>query len=457
MRTSPLALAASRCLALALSLSAGQALAGNFDSFPLGNEAAMTGGAVHATIRDASALHYNPAGLAGIDRDSVDGSATALALRTGDFPGAVRARGVFGEVAGDAHNTVLLSVPSSLAIAKRLSPAVALGVGVFVPQHDRVDAGAKLEFVVPGFRYSATYGVIQQSTTYHVAAGLGLVVSPRVRLGLALVGVYQTTTAFFDFAAGLDRGPPSGLSTGVVERKASIDVFALSAIAGLQATPVDGLEVAAVLRLPALAVAGQATLTGFDQATTAGATTLVRASDSLEGTSPLIEPLRAHVGVARSFQQGYFGVSFERSLPVTSANGQPRFAASWNAQIGGRAWVSENVALGGGVFTDLSATPTASARGAELERLDRVGSARIDYVGLMTGIEVRRRYATDDGQRRKALDFSTTLALRYAHGTGTVQGALIRPLDDAPNATTQQATPATAHELNVHIGSALYF
>ncbi len=443
-----------RALTAALLLVAVRARAGNFASFPMGNEAAMTGGAVYATTADAAALYYNPSGLAAIDRSSLDASATAVSLRSASFPGAVRATSSAFTVEGDARNNVFLSVPSTLIVAKRLSPRLGFAAGLFIPRHDQVDATAELAVAGAGYAYSATYTVVETSTSTQAGAGLGLSITPRLRLGLGLFAVYETATASFDFAARLDRG---STGTGIVRRKASVSAVGLQTLFGLQATPVDGLELGAALRLPTLAVGGSSSLTGYDQSTVP-TPTLVRTNMPLGGDGALLSPLRAHFGVAYRGSRGWIGVSVERSFAVHGRGSNPSFAPSWNVQLGGRAWLGERVAIGLGVFTDRSATPDAASRGAELDRLDRIGSAKVDYYGATAGVELRRRYmAEGDGEKKRGLDFSTTLAVRFARGTGTVQGALIRPLDDPPNVTTERPTPATATELGLHIGSALYF
>jgi len=50
----------------------------------LGNEAAMAGGAVGAIVSDGSATWYNPAGIASVNRDTLDLSGSATMLRIAD-------------------------------------------------------------------------------------------------------------------------------------------------------------------------------------------------------------------------------------------------------------------------------------------------------------------------------------------------------------------------------------
>jgi hypothetical protein len=81
---------APRGLALAaialVSTPCGRALAGNEEGVLIGNEAAMSGGAVTAVIDDGTAVWFNPAGLAHITRTQIDASGSATQLRLAETP-----------------------------------------------------------------------------------------------------------------------------------------------------------------------------------------------------------------------------------------------------------------------------------------------------------------------------------------------------------------------------------
>ena len=80
------------------------------------------------------------------------------------------------------------------------------------------------------------------------------------------------------------------------------------------------------------------------------------------------------------------------------------------------------------------------------------------FVGASAGIEYRRRYDVVQENAHRGLEFSTTLALRYAYGRGTIYGLSLAPLAHA-NPLEGDTIPvqASIHEFQVHIGSALYF
>jgi hypothetical protein len=71
----------SVAVASLLLVASPTAQAGNDEGIPVGDEAALTGNTVAATVSDGSSLFYNPAGLAGAERDQVDVAATVTMLR----------------------------------------------------------------------------------------------------------------------------------------------------------------------------------------------------------------------------------------------------------------------------------------------------------------------------------------------------------------------------------------
>jgi hypothetical protein len=461
---------ATSCAAL---LAVADARAGNLDSFPLGNEAAMTGGAVVASTHDVAATWYNPAGLAAITRDSVDGSGSAIAYRNATFPSAIRVRVPGSGVDGDGKNVSIMTVPASLAVAKLISPRLAGGVGIFTPRQDEVNASTSPELhgtTSPGgvpYAYKTSYGVVQSAATYYAGGALGYRLSDSLRIGGGIFAVYERIGSFFDFGSSLDVG--GNTSTGVLERKGTIEVFGARATAGVQWVPGDDWEVGLVVRSPVLAFAGTQRITGIDQATVPGqAPSLVLSDRDLTPRNvEVAEPVRVHAGFARHFPKGWIGMSVDYQFSQDNSDGTPLFTDVWNAQVGGRGWLFPWLSLGAGLFTDRSNIPLQSKRGADIDQIDHIGSARINYYGGMIGAEYRRRYDASKSvladplapskTRAGGLEFSTTIGLRYARGRGTVQGARIEPLTSAPNDYVPIPTDVTVHEVNLHIGSAVYF
>jgi long-subunit fatty acid transport protein len=447
------------------------AWAGNLDSFPLGNEAAMTGGAVIASTHDVAATWYNPAGLAAITRTSLDGSGSAIAYRSASFPQAIHIRVPGGGTNGDGHDTSLMSVPASLVIAKQIAPGLAGGIGIFTQRQDEVNASTSPTLsgtTMSGapYAYKMSYGVVQSAATYYAGGALGYKLRENLRVGAGIFAVYTRIGSFFDFGSTLDVG--GATSTGVLERKGTIEIFGARATAGVQWVPGGDWEIGAVLRSPVVALAGSQRITGIDQATVPGQTPTLTLSDRdlTPSSVQVAEPVRVHAGFAKHFPKGWIGMSVDYQFSQNNSDGTPLFTDVWNAQVGGRGWVLPWLGVGGGLFTDRSNIPVQSSRGTEIDRVDHIGSARINYYGGMFGVEYRRRYAQKDEKdsdpgmakpKNTGLEFSTTIALRYALGRGTVQGARIEPLNAGPIDYQPISTDTTIHELNLHIGSAVYF
>jgi hypothetical protein len=457
---------------LFVASSPSRAFAGNLDSFPLGNEAAMTGGALVASTRDSAATWYNPAGLAKLGRDSIDGSASAFSYRVYVLPAAVRVHLPDGAHTADATSSAVLSVPESLVTARRVNDRITVGIGVFEQRQDFVSvrAAVSAQGMVAGgsaYSYSTAFDVVQQVATYYAGPAVGWSVTPRLQLGAALFGGYTTLTTLFDFGSTLTNGGDH--ATGVLERNASIDVVGVRPVAGLQWEPVDGWDVGFVVRAPYVGLAGKQRITGIDQqsvvpASGGAGTSLSLPNDSSVGTSvQIVEPARFHGGFAHFFdrERGWIGMGIDYQMPQNNDDGTPKSTSVWNMQVGGRWSASDTVSFGAGLFTDRSPTPATYAQSTLENQIDHISSARIDFTGASGGVEYRRRYSAvregDDPRRPRGLEFSTTLALRYAYGHGTIQGAAVEPLTSAPNDYRPISTQATVHEINVHIGSALYF
>jgi hypothetical protein len=435
-------LAASGLAAAALTV-ADQTRAGNGDTFYLGNDAAMLGGAAVAAGRGAGATWYNPARLAVDDDESAEVSASAYVVR---FGGAADIAAPPGFVATRQRLSSLDigAVPTALAIRREVL-GFAVGAGVFVPartisyprtllKQQRPDGSEASEVAVDGN---------ERESEYYAGLALARDLGRRLRLGGALYGYYSSSVE--TSVVGLRR-PDSGaflVSGGTVDAQR----VGCQGVVGFTWEVHSGIEVAFVLRSPVLQVGSviQTTQLLATGSANAGGSTLVFEERPLGVDPLLIAPLRAEFGTA-------FAVT-----PRTTAAADVRLRGPLNRAVdrGSEAVVNLRAGLrhelrgewliGGGVFTDRS---PARARDT--------GATTLDFYGATAGITFGNPYrvTSENDPRPRTLAFSTTIAFSYSLGLGEVTNVAIVPrrqqFDVAP-----LRHDATAHELMLHIGSTL--
>jgi hypothetical protein len=430
----------ARSLLLLLAWPAA-ALAGNDESIPIGDDAAMAANAVAATVDDGASLFYNPAGLAAAERDQVDVSATATVIRFYRLPQMVTTTA--GDSA-DGNFVEVVSVPSAVSYVRALRPDLRLGVGVFVPESSSSSVDAPVTRGADSFRVSIT----GSSRLYFGSAGLGWRASPALRLGASLSGIYVSELGVANAWSQTTSGSERALF-GIAERF-SVTALGVTAAVGAQWAPAPGWRVGVAIRAPALlfltAVSGsvvEATATTDPPAAEVTSTDLGDASVEVNQ----IRPLRARLGVAWSSGRTTIMVEGELQPPLEEEDLGVDRALTWNLRAGALLPVGANASVGFGVFTDRS--PDAEPRSL----LD----TRLDYYGASAGLRLGRPHRLAAGERAPSLTFSTTFALRYTYGAGDVGGFQfeVAPAGGSPGDT--RPSKAHVHELGLHLGSAVYF
>lgn len=194
------ALVASIALS-ATGIFAAVARAGNDDGVLLGNEAAMTGGAVGAISSDGTGAWYNPASVAGTERNSVDLSGSATVLRIAETPSLIMSS-VSGRSA-DGGYFELIGIPSAFALSRRIDCQWTISLGIWVPaltsHTDRVSLDD------PFVDYTARWQFVQQESSQSYYAGITLAaeVLPNLRFGVTLYGLYRSTSLTTQFFGGI--------------------------------------------------------------------------------------------------------------------------------------------------------------------------------------------------------------------------------------------------------------
>jgi hypothetical protein len=409
-----------------VALTAGVAQAGNDDEIPIGSEASMTGAAVTATVQDGAAGYYNPAGLANSHRPTLDVAADCYGFRIATSPDLISsAEGE--ESAARAIDWVL--VPSMVTYTRTIMDRWQASLGIFLPRSS--DMIFRAELGEDGGRWQIATRFEQSDYNYVLAVATAL--RPSLRVGGSLIGVYMSGVESVQVGGGLEGGP--GFTYA---RLRDLSVYGVGLGAGVQWDIRKNLVLGVSARTPTFTPLRTRDNTELAMvATETGETVLEdeNTSDTLWGVA-WTSPVRARLGVAyRLNAGGWLSVDGDVSAPLVMEYADDR-EWNYNVRVGGLLPVSSNLQVGAGVFTDRSATRENP----------------VDFYGATAGIRVGQNHVVE-GTRE--LTFATTLAGRYAYGTGEMLGATV-PTEDVDD-WGPTGVRVYYHELSLVIGGTVYF
>ncbi|MBW2527777.1 MAG: hypothetical protein JRI23_26590 [Deltaproteobacteria bacterium] len=441
----------SAAVVTGLMLPSTHARASNGEAVFLGNEAALSGGAVVAWVDDGGAAWYNPAGLASIDRTSVDLSASAFVLRHYVLPDAALTRLPTGPVAADASFTEMVSVPSALTIVRRLAKGVSGALSVYVPHHESplVKTSYQSDGSVP-YQYQWSIAASRTTTRYYAGPAVGWEMAPGLSMGVSAFATYETQATTRNFRSNLVTATSAGPAQAIItfDRRIQSDLFGTAWVLGWRWDISSAWSAGMVLRGPLWHLGGEREI-DFGQSGTQlspGAAPVASYDAATESEMPdtldQMEPARITLGISRRIASGR--VALEGGWQSAAAGGGNVRVPVWNLRAGGAFAVSERFTLGGGLFTDRSPQPPPTA----------LGVSHVDFYGGSLGLQFRSPYEVHgDDEEPAGLIFSTTLAARYAVGLGEIGSLLFDPLQ----VPVDQPADVTIHELSLHVGSALDF
>jgi hypothetical protein len=431
------------------------ARAGNTDSFYFSDDAALAAGAVTARTHDSGAIWYNPAGLGGVEDTRINLSGSVLIFRLRDVPGAVNTT-----VPGPLTQTVDLassdftSTPHALGIVRSLSDRVSVGFGVYVTAADLRSATSQVQFAGPPTApatYQQRIDTSLAGSHYDAGPAIGVQLAPNFRVGMALFGTYASVQGYNQYVLSVtnDATPP-GLAFVLGQNRVALSWLGLQGQAGLQWEPAPTVHLGLLVRSPEVTVTSstegtQVSLSGTNQNDPTATVFSMAAPTSPLGTFTVVQGVRVVAGIAVDVAPGmWLSAEGDYTGPVTTPGLEQ--ADVLNARLGWRWQTSDAIIVGAGVFTDRSTEPNAG---------NDLGQEKVDYYGVTAGftwLTPLALLARPAGARPLVL--STTLAARYAFGTGS---ASVVDIDLVGGAVGSHTVPVAYHEIVPYIGSGVAF
>jgi hypothetical protein len=452
-------------LVVASPALAGQ-VGGSSDSFFMGNEAAIVGGAGLAITTDGGSAWVNPAGLALIPGDSLSLSASAFTVRRRAVENIYSVKlDVEGQdpvtFSSNLDSTEIMSIPSTIVRVWRLAEGLGLGLGFFTPRSDVFSSRHNLDAIDGSYdgtftQFSEGTEVTQLVQRYQLGPSVGWAYSPNLRLGASLHILYERQLRTWKGIHMESQGSNQDAAYGNMaaeDRAVEALIGGVQASVGFQATLPHDVRLGAVIRSPVVQLFRKETVSALESYLNVDGEAIEFdfAPEDVPpstGGARVLEPFRTHVGVAFPWSTGWLAVDVDVAPPFEDEANGVSFPLVWNVRAGVRLKFGRQIRLGFGLFTDHSRYP---------EPEDFL-AARIDFYGVTAGVQHLTRFQLGETEESERLVLMSTLGLKYAMGLGKVMGEHLRPLaDDPEDIFKTQLHDAMFHETSLHIGTGILF
>jgi hypothetical protein len=303
-------------------------------------------------------------------------------------------------------------------------------------------------------RYRQRLDLSLDETRYHFGPALGWEITDGLRIGASLFGTYGKTNGFSQYVIDAEATGAAGASRldALVQSRVALSYFGTQAQVGLQWAPAPGWELGLLVRGPELLLhassegAGLATSAVVAPGVEPKATFTLEKPDATFPAFTIVAPLRTVAGVAYHVGPRTW-VSAEVDVQAPFSNQGIERTTVVNGRAGARFAISDKLGAGFGLFTD---------RATQAKLGDEFTDERIDAYGVAAGLELRTPLSLTEHAAPDALVLSTTLAVKYAIGFGSVRAADI-DLVDSSAAIPPRSVDVVYHTILPYIGSGILF
>ncbi len=387
---------------------------------PLGGRTATMGGAATAAGNDSAMPYLNPAGMAGIPGDVFAVSASVYSYTRRTVPDPFLPRGIasvfgpLGDGRSDFSSTDSHELPSSVMYFHHLTPPGAfhhvLGVSLVVPTLQRFEVIANGSARLPAVNGNVVenIGISRTLTQTYFGPSYALGIDDRVRLGLSAYLIYTQASLTTSTNAAIGASGIQGRLTD--SAVSSLEALGFVPIVGVQVRLGDDVWIGAGGAPPGFFLSGSLegstssqSIVGDSQSAT------IRDSVSqLRGGDDERTPARLNAGIALQHASSfalaadahyYFPQAAVRKIggsetvQESQTDDVPRFftrplenlsdsIGAFDISLGAELFVTPEVALRAGVFTDNATSPRIPEQPAP----ETVYQARYDRVGATLGL-----------------------------------------------------------------------
>lgn len=326
--------------------------------FFYGDEAALTGAAGTAIMRDAGSIWYNPAGLGGSQHERLQVSGTVYGLRIGRLDSVLQTVSDQGDVATPSTSITEFAVaPAALAFTHRWDDRVTFGIGVYQTASDLVDLRLSQRVARgDGGAWATGLEYHERRTRYHAGPAVGIQLHPRFRIGLTSLAVYDSLNATLRVGSGVEQAStepaPLTLDSQYVHAQSAATLLKL----GLQWQPSPSWHLGLTAQSPTLGLwrhddsAVLDVLVVRDRADqTAEAQFAYRDDESSRVNIRRVDPANFAASVVARRGGNWLAAEASYTMPLHRENQR----AVFNGSLGAFASLTRHLAAGIGLYTDI--------------------------------------------------------------------------------------------------------